>query len=490
MNNKSYYWFDFETFGTNPAIHWPAQFAGIRTDLDFNEIEQPLELFCKLPQDQIPEIEACLITGLTPQYVNTHGLLEPDFMRTIDKKLRVSGTCALGYNTLRFDDEVIRHSLYRNFFDPYYREWANGNTRWDLIDVVRVFAALKPESIAWPVDEDNNISCKLELLTVANGIDHSAAHDAVSDVRATISLAKLLRKKELKLFEFVRQYSTKSNVIKMLDLFHKRPVLHISGMYSNKRKFAAPVVPLLQHPLNKNGIIVYDLMVDPTPMLDLNVNEIHERIFSNSTDLELINASRIPLKTVHTNRCPVLIPWKYLRHGDFNRLNIDIRSCKKNYGIISENITLQQKLEEVFLIPFKHGSDNDPELMLYSGGFFSDNDKRKMAKITACTPEELAKLVLDFEDHRLKTLLFRYKARNWPEILNQEEIVQWFIFCREKLLKIDEKTKFSLIDYTLEEINKKCLNESKSKTKILKELSAYLKQLKINLNNMYNTVPI
>ena len=202
MTVNSFYFHDYEAFGVNPALDWPAQFAGIRTDDQFNEVGEPLNIFCRLPEDHLPNPVACLVTGLTPQKVNELGLIEPEFVRQIHAEMMVPGTCTLGYNSIRFDDEVTRNILYRNFYDPYAREWQNGNSRWDLIDLVRLTAALRPEGIEWPLRDDGNKSFRLEELTAANGLDHGAAHDALSDVRATIALARLMRDRQPRVFQY------------------------------------------------------------------------------------------------------------------------------------------------------------------------------------------------------------------------------------------------------------------------------------------------
>ncbi|MGH8474260.1 MAG: exonuclease domain-containing protein, partial [Methylococcales bacterium] len=125
------YWHDYETFGTDPAWDRPAQFAGLRTGEDLEIIAEPLVLYCKPADDMLPNPEACLITGITPQLASRKGLPEADFIAAIHEQLAQPATCGAGYNSLRFDDEVTRNCLYRNFYDPYAREWQHGNSRWD-----------------------------------------------------------------------------------------------------------------------------------------------------------------------------------------------------------------------------------------------------------------------------------------------------------------------------------------------------------------------
>ena len=191
MSANSIYWYDFETFGNNPRRDRASQFAGIRTDEDLNIIGDPLVMYCKPANDFLPNPMACLITGITPQLTLEKGIAEAEFTRRILEEFAQPGTCVAGYNSIRFDDEVTRQLLYRNFHDPYEREWKNGNSRWDIIDMVRLCAATRPEGIEWPKKEDGSNSFRLEELTKANGITHAEAHDALSDVLATIEFAQV-----------------------------------------------------------------------------------------------------------------------------------------------------------------------------------------------------------------------------------------------------------------------------------------------------------
>ena len=214
----SFYWHDYETWGAEPARDRAAQFAGLRTDLDFNPIGKPLVIYARPADDFLPQPGACMVTGISPQKAYEEGVPEADFFRFIHEEMSVPGTCSLGYNTLRFDDEVTRYGLYRNFYDPYEREWKNGNSRWDMIDVVRLTRALRPEGINWPQKEDGVTSFRLEDLTAANDIEHAGAHDALVDVTATIAVAKMVKQAQPKLFDYVFTNRNKQALAKMLNL--------------------------------------------------------------------------------------------------------------------------------------------------------------------------------------------------------------------------------------------------------------------------------
>lgn len=419
----SLFWHDYETFGVDPQRDRPVQFAGLRTDFELNPIDEPVVVYSRLAPDYLPQPEACLITGITPQQAQDKGVCEAEFIAEIHRHLVVPGSCTVGYNNLRFDDEVTRNVLYRNFYDPYAREWQNGNSRWDIIDLVRATRSLRPEGIVWPENDDGSPCLRLDRLTVANGIEHGAAHDALADVIATIALAKLIRQTQPKLYHFVFTQRGKKQALQQLNLHSGRALVHVSGRYPSSKGNLAVVLPLCRHPSNTNGILVFDLMVDPEPLLSLSVEQIQQRIFTATADLPE-GVARIPVKTVHVNKCPVLAPISVLRAEDLQRLHIDKPTCQRNIEKLLADKRLPAKLAEVFSKPYDNDKD-DPDLMLYSGGFFNDSDRAEMNNIRRLSPEELAHYDANFYDQRLPEMLFRYRARNFPESLNAEENQRW-----------------------------------------------------------------
>ncbi len=468
MTDMSFYWHDYETFGIDPRRDLPTQFAGIRTDENFNIIDEPLTIYCQPTADCLPQPDACVITGITPQLAAEKGICEAEFIRIIHQQFMQSNTCVLGYNSLRFDDEVTRNSLYRNFYDPYEREWKNNNSRWDLIDVVRAAKALRPQGINWVNNEEGNPSFKLEELTKANNISHESAHDALSDVHATIAIAKLVKQAQPKLYDFLFSNRGKHQVNSLLQLGLFKPIVHISGMYPAIKGCLAIVLPLCQHPTNNKGVIVYDLSQDPTALLELTAEKIKQRLFTATADLPE-GIERIALKTVHINKCPVLAPLNVLREEDQQRLNINLELCLKNAKKIKESASLETKLSNVFTQTFE--AETNPDVMIYNG-FFKGNDKTMMDKIRNTPINELATLKPHFKDKRLAEMFFRYKARNYPQTLSSKEKQQWEKFCYDKLF--DDKLGASL---TVEEYRQqitKLRKEKPDKENIFNSLDTYL----------------
>lgn len=436
MSRESFLWHDYETFGTHPALDRPAQFAAQRTDANLQAVGEPLVLFCRPSDDMLPHPGACLVTGITPQQAAREGVVEAEFARRIHAEMMEPGTCGGGFNNLRFDDEFTRNIFYRNFIDPYEREWRNGNSRFDLIGLARMCYALRPEGITWPEHEPGVPSFRLEDLAAVNDIDHADAHDALADVRATIALARRLRNAQPRLFDWALGLRQQKEAFALLDPKRGEPVLHTSSRYPAARGCTALVLPLAIMPERPKSVIVVDLMADPAPLLELDAQDIADRVFTPAADLP-DELERIPLKAVHSNKVPMLAPAAVLRDADPGRIGLDVARCERHAQAIIPHLQgLRPKLLEVFAPP-PPAAGGDPDTLIYAGGFFSDADRAVMRKVRSTPPGDLGSREWRFADARLPEMLFRYRARNWPETLDAEERQRWGADRRTRLLQAD-----------------------------------------------------
>ncbi|MCX9156319.1 exodeoxyribonuclease I [Niveibacterium sp. 24ML] len=423
MADLSFYWHDYETFGVMPRRDRPAQFAGVRTDAELNEIGAPQMIYCLPAPDYLPDPESCLLTGILPQTCLERGLPEHAFAAVIERELATPGTVGVGYNTLRFDDEVTRHLFWRNLIDPYAREWQNDCGRWDLLDVVRCMYALRPEGIEWPRHEDGRPSFKLEHLTAANGLAHEAAHDALSDVRATIALARLIRGLQPRLWDFCLKLRKKDAVLAEIDLANPKPFLHVSGMFGPERGCIAIVWPLGPHPTNKNEIIVWDLAQDPGELATLDAATVRERMFTR-TDALPEGVTRLPIKTIHINKSPVVIGnLKTLSPAMAEKWGVDVAQALRHAEAARNMKPLTALWREVFARPAPE-TPTDVDEDLY-GGFVGNGDRRVLNQLRSLDAAELASEKVSFADGRLEELLFRYRARNFPATLSESEQARW-----------------------------------------------------------------
>lgn len=439
-SSESFYWHDYETFGADPSYDRPSQFAGVRTDADLNPVGEPLVLYSKPTGDYVPHPAACLITGITPQEALAKGVAESDFIARIEAELSEPGTCGTGYNSLRFDDTVTRFTLYRNLRNPYAREFGKRRSRWDLIDVMRTAFALRPEGLEWPKREDGLPSFRLEDLARANGLAHEQAHDALSDVYATIALAKRLKEVQPKLFDWLYRHRTKASVKALINIHDEQPLLHISGMFGAARAHVGLVLPVAWNPRNANELICVDLSVDPEPLIEESSEDLRRLLYASSEAL-VDGEVRPGIKTVHINRCPVLLPARMVDESVASRAQLDKDACYRHLERLQNHHDKHPgALRDKLRVVLERDTDNaavDPDIALYSGGFIPDADRQSLDRLLALSAQELAQSQIAFEDQRLEEMVFRYRARNHLDTLDTDERERWSEFCYQRLTSAD-----------------------------------------------------
>lgn len=431
MNDETFLWHDFETFGADPRRDRPAQFAARRTDAALEPVGEPAMFYCRPADDMLPQPMACLITGITPQFARERGLPENEFAARIFELMGRPRTCSVGYNNFRFDDEVARHLFWRNFIDPYAREWANGNSRFDLIDLMRLARAVRPDGIEWPDHDDGRPSFRLEDLAAANGLDTSRAHDAMADVDATIAMARLVKTHQPKLWTWALDLRNRDRIDRMLG--QKEPLLHASSRFPALPGCGvAPVLALGRHPQIASQWLVWNLNVDPEPFLKLSAGELADRYWTPAADLPE-GLERVPVKLVRNNRCPILAPMSVLGDSRATALGIEPKKLRQRAALLERRPEFVERLGTLFAGRSSQAGTADPELDLY-GGFPPNSDRPVIQRVQELDPARLAELQAPFRDERLNELLFRYRARLWPETLAEAEKKDWERFRRRRLI--------------------------------------------------------
>lgn len=425
---QSLYWYDLETSGTEPRWDRIVQFGGFRTDMALNPIGDEYCTYVRLPDDVLPNPQATLVTGITPDITLREGVAEFEALTRIHELFSTPGTCVAGFNNLRFDDEFIRFGLYRMLMDPYAREWQNNNSRWDIIDLVRATGALRRDGITWPTNEEGLPTYRLEDMTRANGLDHGQAHDALSDVRATVGVARMIREAQPRLYEYYFNLRRKKSIRKLLEPFGARLCIHVSGMYPRERFCTAPVVSICRHPTNSNSIVVADLSQDVEPLLRLSEEQIRERLFTPGRIPD-----RPPLKEIKVNRCPFVAGIEVLDEESWSRIGTRQRDVEKRLRRLKQP-GLAQKIMRVFA---GRAADSyaDPDAALYEA-FLQDADRSRCGSFLDAVREG-GWCEMDFSDKRLHPLTERLKARSFPERMSDEERLAWRDFVAEKLNAVD-----------------------------------------------------
>lgn len=439
MNSRqSFFFYDLETSGFDPRTQRIMQFAGQRTNMDLEPIGEPINVLVMLADDVLPNPEAILVTGITPQKTQDEGYSEAEFLKLIHDQVLTPGTIMTGFNSVRFDDEFMRFTLYRNFYDPYEWAWQDGRSRWDLLDVVRMTRALRPEGINWPTDQEGQPTNRLELITAANGLNHANAHDALSDVQALIAVAKLIKQKQPKLFDYLLKMRDKKEVAGLVNLDDPQPFLYTSGRYPKGTLHTTVAYPLM--PGSKPGsVIVYDLRHDPADWAGMSVAELKEVKYANWEKRQMEGFVPLPAKELSYNKCPAVAPVGVLDQEAQSRIKIDLSAVTQNLNKL-RRLDLADKLGEVFARNGEYPKADDVDAQLYDG-FVADEDKVKMRAVRAAGPSDLADFDPHFADERLTALLLRYKARNYPTALSEIERMQWEEYRTARIN--NELTRFS-----------------------------------------------
>ena len=447
----SFFFYDLETSGFSPREARIMQFAGQRTDLELNPIGDPVDELVKLTDDILPDPDAVLITGITPQKTLAEGFTEVEFLQRFTKNVALPGTIFVGFNTIRFDDEFMRALHYRNFYDPYEWQWQDNRSKWDLLDVVRMTRALRPDGIQWPFDIHGKPTNRLELLTGLNKLSHEAAHDALSDVQATIEVARLIRNKQTKLFDYLFHLRAKKAIAELVE--KDEPFVYTSGRYSSEYQKTTVSVRVCAHPKRNGSVFVYDLRHDPTQYKDLTPEQLAEKWRWKKDSEE----PRLPVKKLQYNHCPAIAPMGVLDEASQQRLKLDLAIIRKNFHALKQMDDLAERLCKADeLLEAKPQTslitvEQDVDAGMYNG-FFDEQDKQAMRVVRAASPEELSSLGLQFNDQRLTTLLPLYKARNFPRALTDEERGIWERYRTQKLMHGGERSKMAQFLIRLQKI--------------------------------------
>lgn len=471
-STPGFLFYDYETFGINPAYDRIAQFGAIRTDQNLEFLDEPEVFYCQPTKDFLPHPDACLLTGITPQVAQAEGVKEWEFAQRIYDLMSVPDTCTLGYNNFRFDDEFTRYLFYRNALDPYAREYKDGNSRFDLIDLVRLTYALRPQGINWPMHDESVPSFKLEDLTQANGIEHGQAHDALADVYATIEIAKLIRKAQPRLWEWALQLRDKYHTQDLIN--QGKPLVHSSARIPSALGCATLVLPLATHPTIRNQHVVFDLRHSPKLFLELAHDELKDYLYTPKDDLPA-GTERLPIKTIKLNRAPMLAPMSTLKGVDHHRIDLNVDQCLVHMEELKACQDLAERIVALFDTEPWPASD-DPEAALYEG-FISYEDRHTLNRFHTTPAAEWPDLERRLADARLPELMFRARARNFPETLSTDELQRWEQHCYQRLCANSNEHYFNIEQY---EERIKDLNSKNTKPELIDALKAWPLELRLN----------
>lgn len=450
------------------------QFAAILTDGNLKEIKR-VNWTIKLSSEILPDPNATLITEITPQSTQK-GMSEPEFLKKLHEELLLPDTIVTGYNTITFDDEVMRYTLWRNFYDPYEWQWKEGRSRWDIITLVRMTRALRPEGIEWPFSAEGKAHNILGEIAKVNNLEHTNAHDALSDVEVTLDIARLVKEKAPKLFDFLLNLRDKKVAESYLDLEAPKPVVHTTYRFPINDLHTSVVFPLCPTPGRAGGVLVYDLRYDPTKFFTMSPSQLKRLTYTKRNHLGEFEEERLPVKLVQFNKCPALAPLEVLTPPAAKRINLDLKTVKENLEKLKKGLPVfAQKVYEAYKPEEgKFPPKTDPDLQLYDG-FLPDSDRNLSSAVRSAKPKELKSSNFAFEDVRLAKLFTLYKARNFPEELSETEKAEYEGYKQNKF-RVGTPGTPPLEEYLkeLERLSKTKL--SKKKLELIKELQNWAEQ--------------
>lgn len=466
----TFYFYDLETSGFNARRDRIMQFGGQRTDANLNPTGQPDNILIKITPDVLPSPDAILVTGITPQKTLSDGISEADFCKYFINEIATDDTVFVGYNNLRFDNDFIRFILWRNFYDAYEWCWKNGNSTWDLLDVVRMTRALRPKGIQWPFSSNGNPSNKLELVASINKLEHANAHDALSDVNAVIELAQLIKSRQPKLFDYLLTIRNKDKIAPLVG--SRKPMIYTSGRYPSEFEHTTIAAMVAQYP-DRQAALMYDLRIDPDQFTDLTPADIAKKWQARSEEVDYF-----PIKIMAYNKCPAVVgDLRVLDHETEKRLSLHREIIDSHYKKLQKLKDFGDKLVaalEIMNTPAQEELVVDEQRVdaaLYDG-FISDVDKTKMRVVTAADQDELADIELDFSDDRLKLLFPLYKARNFPKSIRPEEQTWWESYKRRRLLDGEQASLAAVYFSRIKELLGESNPDKKGKY-LLEELKLY-----------------
>jgi exodeoxyribonuclease-1 len=278
------------------------------------------------------------------------------------------------------------------------------------------------------------------------------AHDALSDVNATIALARLIKSRQPKLYDWALGLRDQKIAMKLLDPVDAQPVLHTSSRIPAARGCTTLELPLAIMPDRPKSVVVFDLMGDPDELINGSAEDIADRVFTPAADMPE-GISRLPLKLVHSNHVPMLAPAATLKDTDPARIGLDPELCLRHASQIRSHLpAIRAKVIEVFSRRFDDDSEGssqttDPDLMLYTGGFLSNHDRFLLGKVLEVPANKLPGHSWSFNDARLHTMVFRYRARNFPETLSLRETEAWEKDKCQRLFQPDDPRQLAYPDY-------------------------------------------
>jgi len=455
---------DYETLNidnkTTQGAAKPIEYAGIITDIDLNEVPDGRHhKIIKPPIDVIGNPNAFLVHGVDPEMAEKVGVSEFEFAEWIGQLYGKDGTVIAGYNSIKFDSEVTRHTRFRNLLPSYTPEFENGNFQLDVMKVVMMAYSMSPGVLNFPKKDDGNDSLRLEDLTAANGIDHKDAHSALSDVEATINLAKLIKERNPQLWHYALWLTNKRNVEPLLD--KNEMLFYTDTTIGQKTRYTSVMHPLVVDSKIGSKYICIDLNSEDLDIVfDESPEKLNEYIFTSKQE-QGSNYRATPFLNLTTNKAPIVIPASERAIKNMSDdMGFDLERIQKNFSRIKKGgEEIKQKAQQTMASEGMEPPKSSAHRLYFLPGFPSTPTNKLLGRqhakddngVTTLRNANIANLAkkTDFPEI-FYDLALQAKYRTWPRELMRDpdvspaEFVDFVDYLDEKLNKgIDGTYTFS-----------------------------------------------
>ena len=415
-----YVFYDFETTGISPAFDQPLQFGAVLTDAQFNEIDR-VELRCKLAPHIIPSPYALVVTGLSPEQIVDPALPELfEFSQSImDLIDRWTPATWIGYNSMKFDEEVLRQTLYQNLQPNIYATQTNGNSRMDMLTVVYAVWCRNRKLLNWPTNTYGGTSFKLDQLAPQNGFGTHNAHDALGDVEATLHLARMISKGDHSLWSSFLFNRNKRSILRKLGEFPPVAIVSRDGSAPPKTYIGCFCGTL---PGNTSSAVFFNLQAGDPEVIGSS----DEKLNLNLAE----GASKITF-SLPINKTPAIFS-----------IHDPAREHVERAGVIAKSPSLRATFLHSASALFSNDKAPDAvpvEKQIY-GKFYSNSDRALLQEFQSSDWISRRKIVNLFEDARLRQLGRRLIAYYRKDLLTEREAMQFKNFIKERWTATDTKT--------------------------------------------------
>lgn len=453
--------YDTETTGTETYFDQILQFAAIKTDVDLNVIDR-FEIRCRILPHVVPAPGALRVTGVTPtQLINPSLPSHYEMVRAIRSKLLSwSPAMFLGWNTIDFDEDLIRQALYKTLHNPYLTN-RDGNSRSDVMRMAQACSLTAPFALTFPLGDGGKKIFKLDRFAPSNGFSHEQAHDAMGDVEATIFLAKLLMEKAPDVWSSFMRFSTKAAVV---DYINEERVFCFSDFYfGNPFSYATTV--LGQNKGNPAEWYIYDLSIDPTSLLSLTDSKLKSRLA----------ASPKVVRKLKSNGVPMLLPFEDAPDICKGR-NLGFKALEQRADMLRTGSEACERLVSAFeSLKIEYPVSPHVEKQIYNG-FIDQADEKLMNEFHEVEWSKRHAIVEKFQDTRLRTIGKRLIHLERPDLLEDSARREHDLAVANRLLGRDPDVSWLTLPKALEDIKAILEATPRSESALLQEHYDHLRE--------------